>query len=245
MALLMQAACTPASRRKSSLTQHRNLGKAFYENPTTKQEAVREFQQGARTLPPDSAREKLNYALALLPSFGGYDEEAVRRLQQVQHQDPSLPHTWFNLGIYYKRQGDANRAISQFEGMRARAPLEAIGHYQLGALYRQVNRNAEAQASVREPRRGTGSPLLAAAPFQLYNLYRTAGNIEQANRHLADFQRVQTAQKGWVIPEDVEWCVYAEIYDPPAAHAESAALPEPTFTDIRGWTALWIRRRRG
>jgi tetratricopeptide (TPR) repeat protein len=185
IALFLQAACT-RQNNEDLLTQHRNLGKAFYENPTTQQEAVREFQQ-ALELAPDSAREKLNYALALL-----------------QRQDPSLPHTWFNLGIYYKRQGDVKRAIAQFEGMIEHAPLEPIGHYQLGALYRQANRNAEAQAQFE--RAAELDPLLAAAPFQLYNLHRLAGDTAQANRYLADFQRIQKAQKGWVIPEDVEWC---------------------------------------
>ena len=36
-----------------------------------------------------------------------------------------------------------------------------------------------------------------------------------------------------MIPEDVEWCAYAEIYDPPEARAEAAAPPEPKFADTR------------
>lgn len=232
MALLVEPACSRQNNPENNealLTQHRNLGKAFYENPATQKEAVQEFEQALK-LAPDSAREKLNYALALLRA-SGHDEEAVRRLQDVQRQDPSLPHTWFNLGIYYKRQGDANRAIAQFEGLVARAPSEPIGHYQLGALYRQVNRTMDAQAQFERAREL--DPLLAAAPFQLYNLERLAGNTEQANRYLADFQRIQTVQKSWVIPEDVEWCSYSEIYDPPAARVEAAAPPEPTFMDTR------------
>jgi hypothetical protein len=209
------------------LAQHRNLGKAFYENPATQQEAVQEFQQ-ALNLAPDSAREKLNYALALLRA-SGHDDEAVRHLLEVQRQDPSLPHTWFNLGIYYKRQGDVNRAIAQFEGLLARAPSEAIGHYQLGALYRQVNRTMDAQAQFERAREL--DPLLAAAPFQLYNLERLAGNTAPADHYLAEFRRIQVVQKGWVISEDVEWCPFAEIYDPPSARVEAAAPPEPTFTD--------------
>jgi len=224
--LLGDSGCS-RQNNEALLTQHRNLGKAFYENPTTKQEAVQEFQR-ALALAPDSAREKLNYALALLRA-SGHDDEAVRILQEVQRQDPSLPHTWFNLGIYYKRQGDVSRAIAQFEGLLTRAPAESIAHYQLGALYRQVNRNMEAQAQFE--RAAELDPLLAAAPFQLYNLQRLAGNTAQADRYLADFQRIQTVQKSWVVPEDVEWCGYAEIYDPPAARVESAAPPEPTFAD--------------
>src|SRR5437773_7979944 len=90
--LLVEPACS-RQNNQDLLTQHRNLGKAFYENPATQQEAVQEFQQALK-LAPDSAREKLNYALALLRA-SGHDEEAVKLLQEVQRQDPSLPHTWF------------------------------------------------------------------------------------------------------------------------------------------------------
>src|SRR5580658_245200 len=113
IAFLLAVACSKP-RNQGLLDQHRNLGKAFYENPTTQQQAVREFQQ-ALAIAPDSARDKLNYALALL-KVPGHEEEAIKLLQEVQRQDPSLPHTWFNLGIYYKRQGDAMKAIVQFEG---------------------------------------------------------------------------------------------------------------------------------
>jgi Flp pilus assembly protein TadD len=233
LAFLLAVACSNP-RNQNLLDQHRNLGKAFYENPTTQQQAVQEFQQ-ALAIAPDSARDKLNYALALL-KVPGREEEAAKLLREVQRQDPSLPHTWFNLGIYYKRQGDATKAIAQFEGMLARTPDEAIAHYQLGTLYKQINRRNEARTQF-EKAAGL-DPLLAAARFQLYNLNRVEGNAEQANRYLADFERVQTLQKSWVIPENVDWCNYAEIYDPPEARAEearveSAAPPEPKFADTR------------
>ena len=216
-------------RNQDLLDQHRNLGKAFYENPTTQQEAVREFQQ-ALAIAPDSARDKLNYALALL-KVPGHEEEATKLLQEVQRQDPALPHTWFNLGIYYKRQGDTRQAIAQFEGMLARTPDEPITHYQLGTLYNQTNLQSAAQAQFEKA--AELDPLLAAARFQLYNLHRLQGNTDQANRYLADFQRIQKLQKSWVIPENIAWCDYAEIYDPPEARTAAAAQPEPKFVDTR------------
>ena len=228
LVVILGAGCSKP-RDQNLLEQHRNLGKAFYENPTTQQEAVREFQQ-ALEIAPDSARDKLNYALALL-KVQGREAEAVKLLEEVQRQDPSLPHTWFNLGIYYKHQGDTQRAIAQFEGMLARTPDEAIAHYQLGALYKQLNRRSDAQAQFEKA--AELDPWLAAARFQLYNLYRLEGNTEQANRYLADFERIQKVQKSWVIPENVEWCNYAEIYDPPAARAEAPTPPEPKFADTR------------
>jgi tetratricopeptide (TPR) repeat protein len=226
--VLMGVSCSKP-RNQNLLDQHRNLGKAFYENPTTQQQAVAEFQQ-ALQIAPDSPRDKLNYALALL-KVQGREDEAIKLLQEVQRQDPALPHTWFNLGIYYKRQGDTKRAIEQFEGMLARTPDEAIAHYQLGTLYNQMNRRQDAQAQFEKA--AELDPQLAAARFQLYNLNRVAGNAEQANQYLADFQRIKNLQKSWVIAENVEWCNYAEIYDPPEARTEAAAPPEPKFSDTR------------
>jgi hypothetical protein len=233
LVFILAVACSKP-RNPDLLDQHRNLGKAFYENPTTQQLAVREFQQ-ALELAPDSARDKLNYALALL-KVPGHEEEATKLLQEVQRQDPSLPHTWFNLGIQYKRQGDAKQAIVQFLGLLARAPDEAIAHYQLGTLYKQMNRRSEARAQFEKA--AELDPSLAAARFQLYNLLRAEGSTEQAKTYLADFERIQQLQKSWVIPENVEWCNYAEIYDPPVARSEvarleSTARPEPKFADTR------------
>src|ERR1700677_1691890 len=69
------------------LQQYRNLGKAFYENPTTQKEAVEQFRQ-ALALAPGSAREQLNYALALLRA--GDTNGGVAQLEKVQKLDPKL-----------------------------------------------------------------------------------------------------------------------------------------------------------
>src|SRR5664279_1747517 len=73
------------------LWQHRNLGKAFYENPTTHKEAVEELRL-ALALAPNSVREQLNYGLALLRE--GDVKAATAELEKVQKRDPKLPHTW-------------------------------------------------------------------------------------------------------------------------------------------------------
>ena len=88
------------------LWQARNLGKAFYENPTTQKEAVEEFRK-ARALSPNSVREIVNYGLALLRA--GDSKQGVAELQRAQKLDPSLPHTWFNLGITFKKEGNFGR----------------------------------------------------------------------------------------------------------------------------------------
>src|SRR3954469_16147442 len=100
LAFLALRAATPA---EEALQRRRNLGKAFYENPTTHAEAVVELKK-ALDLAPASIPEKLNYALSLLR--GNRADEAVAMLQDVQRRDPALPHTWFNLGLHYKQSND-------------------------------------------------------------------------------------------------------------------------------------------
>ena len=52
----------------------------------------------------------------------------MRELERVQQQDPAIPHTWFNLGIQYKKGGTPEstaKAIAQFERMIALDPRRA------------------------------------------------------------------------------------------------------------------------
>src|SRR3954470_536201 len=220
VALLALRAATPAD---DTLQRHRNLGKAFYENPTTHAEAIAELKK-ALDLAPNSIPEKLNYALALLR--GGRAPEAVTLLHQVQQRDPALPHTWFNLGIYYKQNNELDKATAQFEQLIKLAPDEPIAHYQLGTLYRAEGHADRASAEFQ--RAAQLNPLLAAAHFQLYNLYRTAGRQPDAARELATFQQLKKDAEGAAVPEDVEWCAFAELYDPPRP---PVAAPAPEYDD--------------
>ncbi len=221
----------------AALEHHRNLGKAFFENPTTHTEAIVEFKK-ALDLAPTSLREKLNYALALL--HGNRAAEGVVLLEQVQRLDPALPHTWFNLGIYYKKSDEPEKAIAQFEQMIKLVPDEPIAHYQLGTLYRSATRNADA---VKEFEKASAlNPLLAGAHFQLYNLYRQSSRTDDAAKQLATFQSLKKQSEGAAIPEDVDWCNYAEIYDPPrTATPVLAAKPnydDRTLADATGFLAI-------
>jgi hypothetical protein len=208
-----------------AIERHRSLGKAFFENPTTHVEAIAEFKK-ALDLAPNSTREKLNYALALL--HGNRVPEGIALLEQVQRLDPSLPHTWFNLGLYYKKSDQPEKAIAQFEQMSKLVPNEPIAHYQLGTLYRTAGRNPEA---IRELEKSSAlDPLLAAAHFQLYNMYRQSARPDDAAKQLATFKDLKVKTEGAAIPEDVDWCNYAEIYDPP--HPTSKVAPaKPVYDD--------------
>src|ERR1700681_798240 len=115
------------------LWHYRNLGKAYYENPTDQAKAADVFRK-ALDMNPASARERLNYGLALLRA--GKTKEGVAEIEKAQKQDPKIPHTWFNLGIAYKKDSQYDKAITQLEGMTRLVPDEPKTHYNLAVLYK-------------------------------------------------------------------------------------------------------------
>ena len=152
---------------------------------------------------------------------------AVPILKEVQAHDPSLPHTWFNLGIYYKNNGDEDLAIEQFRQMLKLTPDEPIAHYQLATLLKADHPQAGIAEFVKTEQL---NPNLAAAHFQLYNLYRQVGQNDDAQREFQTWQDVKKQQEGAAVAENVDWCDYAEIYDPPRAVTPvAAATPAPVY----------------
>jgi tetratricopeptide (TPR) repeat protein len=217
------------------LWQHRNFGKALYENPTTQKQAVEEFRL-ALALAPHSTREQLNYGLALLRA--GDLATGIAQLEKVQKADPKLPHTWFNLGVTLQKQGEFDRAFEQFTGMVRLVPNEPVSHYHLGALHKAKGEQPEAIKEFETAR--ALNPRLAAPHFQLYGLYRQANRPQDAAAELQIFQDLKKQQEGAAVPEDMDWSFYAEIYDP----LDVPATPAPansTYRDQKlgdGFTAI-------
>lgn len=193
----------------------RNLGKAFYENPTTQKEAVVTLKQ-ALDLAPKSTRERLNYGLALLRA--GQSNEGLAELMAVQKAQPELPHTWFTAGIELKKQGETAKALEQMRGAVKLDPKEPILHYNIGVLLKQAGDAPGAIAAFERASKLDAN--LAAAHFQLFNMYRQAGRAAESKVQLEQFQALKKLTEGAAVPEDIDWCQYSEIYDPkPAAPA--------------------------
>jgi len=202
------AAAAGAEDKDEKLWRHRNLGKAFYENPATQYEAVGEFKK-ALELAPDSARERINYGLSLMRA--GKVDEGIAELEKAQKQDPSIPHTWFNLGIAYKNASRYADAIVQLEKMVELVPDEAISHYNLGVLYKLEGQNEKALHHFE--RAAELDPNLAGPHFQLATAYRQAKRAEEAKKAMATFREIKQRTAGAAVPEDLEWSFYSEIYE--------------------------------
>ncbi len=206
------------------LWAHRNLGKAFYENPDTHVQAVDELH-AALELAPNSVRERINYGLALLRA--GRTDEGVAELIRAQKQDPAIPHTWFNLGIAYKHSGDYDKAIEQLRGAIRLVPSEPVAHYNLAAVLRAKGDTAAALPEFLTAEKL--DPNLAGPHFQLFTLYQRAGDRDAAGRERQAFEEAKKRNDGAAVPEDMEWCFYAELYDPPEPRPSAAS--EPTRYD--------------
>ena len=230
-AVVLLAETGPASSRDEELWRHRNLGKALYETPTSVPQSALELKK-ALDLAPNSFRDRLNYGLALLRA--GDLKQGMAELEKAQKQDPKSPYTWFNLGVAYKREGMYPEAIHQFEGMVKLVPTEPVSHYNLGLLYNLTDRQPEALNQFEIAKKLDSK--LVAPRFQIYNAYRLMGKEVEAKAALAEFLKVKEAQKAADDSEDMEWCYYAELYDPIEAHPAPAAAAPPAslrFADTK------------
>ncbi len=206
--LLLVLSSGGSRTNEEALWQHRNLGKAYFEDPVGGDKSVEEFAK-ALALAPQSFREQLNYGLALMKA--GRPKEAIEQLLIARKLQPNLPHTWFNLGIAYKRIGRQKEAIGQFERMVQLVPDEPVSHYNLGLLYSREGREGEALREFHTAARL--NPRLVAPKFQIYNAHRLAEREQEASKALAEFTKARSAMKAADEDEDLEWSFYSEIYD--------------------------------
>jgi tetratricopeptide (TPR) repeat protein len=225
--LLVSRGSEDSRAKEERLWQHRNLGKAFYENQTTRDEAVDEFRK-ALELAPESLLDRVNYGLALLRTRKV--EEGVAELERVQKADPSIPHTWFNLGVTYKKNGDYPRAIAQFRRMAELVPEEPITHFNLGVLYRYTGKTDDALKEFEIAAKL--DPNFAAPLFQIFDTYREAERMQEAGAALKRFQLLKQRQDPDADAEDTNWSYYSEIYeivDPKNAAREPSPPAEVKF----------------
>ena len=219
---MLATAQTPASGpEQARLQELRNLGKALYETPGSSRQAADVLKQ-ALDLNPGSARERLNYGLALLRA--GQREAGMDEVARAQRIDRTLPHTYFNLGIEYKKAGEVEKAIDQFTQMERLVPDEAKTQYNLGALFKQIGNIP--RAIERFERTIELDPSLAAPHFQLFGIMRRL-DMARATEELDEFKALKDATEDAAVGEDVDWSFYSELHDP--SLATGAAVPAVAF----------------
>ncbi|PYU07663.1 MAG: hypothetical protein DMG33_04305 [Acidobacteria bacterium] len=109
------------------------------------------------------------------------DEEATSALNELQRAEsinPNLPFLHFNLGFYYLRAGDNERAEAEFLKDVALEPDVPENYEQLGVLYSRIGKNQEAEHYYREALKR--DPKLGGSQFGLAQIYLREGKYPPA-----------------------------------------------------------------
>ena len=75
--------------------------------------------------------------------------DRLATLQDFHRDDPDDPFTRFALAQEHAKRGDAEAALAFYEGLVRERPDYVGTYYHLGALYRLLDRDDDAQATFR------------------------------------------------------------------------------------------------
>jgi len=113
-------------------------------------EAVTAFKKAAEL---DPTRARLWAQIADSQQQAGDLDGAIGSYQKSLAQDPNQPGVWSRLGIAYKDRGCTgckNRAIEALKRAEVVDPKDWVAHHELGYLYKDDGRRAEAIAQFRK-----------------------------------------------------------------------------------------------
>ncbi|MFL5311909.1 MAG: tetratricopeptide repeat protein [Myxococcales bacterium] len=113
-------------------------------------EAVSAFKKAAEL---DRSRARLWAQIADSQQQAGDLDGAIGSYQKSLAQDPNQPGVWSRLGIAYKDRGCTgckNRAIEALKHAEVVDPKDWVAHHELGYLYKDDGRRAEAIAQFRK-----------------------------------------------------------------------------------------------
>src|SRR5215213_1362127 len=205
-----------------------NLGVALLEQFKYK-EAADAFKR-ALQLEPNLALARVNLGIAL---FNVPDLPAAQKeLQAASALAPSAPQPHYLLGLLAKTQNRPEEAIASFQKVLRIDAKDVGANVNLGQLYAQQRKYAEAIAVLR-----TG---LAAEPYNataLYNLgtaLMRAGQRDEGQKVIAQFQELRQRGTGTTLGSNyLEQGRYAEAIASTGAEPGLAddRTPEVVFTD--------------
>jgi tetratricopeptide (TPR) repeat protein len=118
---------------------------------------------------------------------------ARAQMEKCIELNPSNTEAKYQLGLYYKSQGETAKAIEYFEATVADSPNYASALRDLGASYMQAG--AEAKARPVLEKSVAIAPDDADTHFQLSRLYNLLGETELAKKHLEIFQKLKNPKK--------------------------------------------------
>lgn len=180
----------PSASDREAAVRLNNFGAAYLGQQRT-EDAIHMFER-AHALDPNLDVVVLNEGIALLTDQKV--EPARKILVDFTVHHPDDVRAWYNLGLLYKGSGQAAQALAAFEHAAQLAPDDADVFYFVGATAAQAKENEKAIQAFQKALRL--NPYHASAVFGLARAYQQKGDIPEARKRLAEFQRITQNKLG-------------------------------------------------
>jgi hypothetical protein len=173
---------------------------------------------------------RLNLGIALF--YGGEPEAARREIGAARADLPDRPHPDYLLGLIARAAGGTEEAIEAFTRVQRMDPADAGTAINLGQLYRQERKYAEAVAEFR--RAMEAAPYNATAAYGLANTLVLSGRAEEGRAAMAHFQRLSESSYAITYSQTyLDQGRYAEAITSTGAEAQlvDRRVPDVAFAD--------------
>jgi tetratricopeptide (TPR) repeat protein len=157
-------------------------------NLTSAEAALNKFFEAR----PNDARGCLALGLTLAAQPDRI-ELARNQMQKCLTINPNNFEATYQLGLSYKTNGEAAKAVEYLEKTVKLSPNYASALRDLGAVYLQTNNEAKARQILEKA--VSLNPNDADTHFQLSRLYNLIGERELAKKHLEVFQKLKNPKK--------------------------------------------------
>jgi tetratricopeptide (TPR) repeat protein len=219
---------TPKANNREEAYRANNIGVAFLEQFKAK-EAADAFRR-ALQLDPSLALARINLGIAL---FNIPDVPAAQKeLQAAIAAAPTAPQPHYVLGLAAKSQNKADEAIASFQKVLQIDAQDVGTNINLGQLYAQQRKYAEAITVLRTA--VAMEPYNATALYNLGTSLIRSGQREEGQKVVAQFQELRNRGTGTTLGNNyLEQGRYAEAIASTGAEADlvDKQTPEVVFTD--------------
>jgi len=218
----------PKANAREEAYRANNIGVALLEQFKHK-EAADSFKR-ALQLAPDLALARINLGIALfnLPDLPA----AQKELQAAAAAAPTAPQPSYVLGLVAKTQNKPDDAIAAFQKVLRIDANDVGANINLGQLYAQQRKYAEAIAVLRTA--VTAEPYNATALYNLGTSLLRGGQREEGQKVIAKFQELRQRGTGTTLGTNyLEQGRYAEAVASTGAEPElvDKQTPEVVFKD--------------
>ncbi len=189
--------------------------------------AVGNFAAAAKA-DPTLTLAKVNEGIALLYLQKLPEAEAL--LEGAAAEDPKDPHAWYALGLLYRNENSAAKALEAFQKVVALKPSDPDAHYMVASVYFELNNLPSSKAEYQKAI--ALDPHHASAIFGMARVLRREGDTAGAQQALARFQQISAAKIGTPLSHSYgEEGLYARVEDAALASTQVEPMIPVTFRE--------------